>query len=78
MTERFYIVATALGALTVLAVLATVIVCMYFDRSMRVQARGQTEAGTSIEAELEVRGRKRALKILDRENPQARTPKSPH
>lgn len=56
MTERFYIVASALGALCLLAVLTTVIVCIYFDRSMRVQARGQTQAGTSIEAALEVSG----------------------
>jgi hypothetical protein len=56
MTERYYIVATALAALSLLAVLATVIVCVYFDRSMRVQARGQTLGGASVEAELEVNG----------------------
>jgi hypothetical protein len=56
MTERFYIVAVGLGALSLLAVLATIIICIYFDRSMRVQARGQTQAGTSIEAALEVTG----------------------
>jgi hypothetical protein len=56
MSERYYIVATALGALSLLAVLATVIVCIYFDRSMRVQARGRTQSGTLIEAELVVSG----------------------
>ena len=56
MTERFYIVVAGLAALSLLAMLATAIVCIYFDRGMRVQARGRTQEGTSIEAELEVNG----------------------
>jgi hypothetical protein len=51
-----YEVRAGLAALSLVAVLATAIVCIYFDRGMRVQARGRTQDGTSVESELDVGG----------------------